>query len=64
MNKIEIDLCGPEGNAFYLLAIARKLCQKIGIPFEPIQKDMMSFDYNHLLKTFELHFGEFVTILR
>jgi len=29
--KIEIDLQGPEGNAFVLLGIARDLCHKSGI---------------------------------
>ena len=28
---IEIDLCGPQGNAFYLMGLARTLCRDLKI---------------------------------
>ena len=36
--KIEIDLTGPDGNAYYILGVAKNLCKQVGIPFEPLMK--------------------------
>ena len=44
-DKIEIDLQGPEGNAFALLGIAKDLCHKTGIEWEPIKNEMTSYKY-------------------
>lgn len=46
--KPEIDLVGPDGNAFRLMAYAKNFARQLNMDFEPIQKDMMSGDYEHL----------------
>jgi len=58
--KIVIDLTGPQGNAFYLLAVVRKTFSQSGAPElgESIIKEMTKGDYEHLLKTFDLYLGD------
>ena len=53
---IEIDLTGPQGNAYYILALAKRLCKEVGIPSKPILDEMMSGDYENLLKVFDSKF--------
>lgn len=62
--KIEIDLTGPEGNAFFLLGTASSLSKQLGLDSKKIQNEMMKGDYEDLVKTFDKHFGEFVTLYR
>jgi hypothetical protein len=62
--KIEIDLTGPEGNAYALLGYASNFCKQIGRDFRPIQTEMMAGDYEHLLKVFDREFGDFVIMYR
>jgi hypothetical protein len=62
--RIEIDLSGPQGNAFYLLGIARRLAKQLDKPATPILEEMQSGDYDHLLEVFEKHFGEYVTLVK
>tara|TARA_R110002051_G_scaffold324640_2_gene422901 strand:+ start:1139 stop:1366 length:228 start_codon:yes stop_codon:yes gene_type:complete len=61
---IEIDLTGPDGNAYVLLGKARSLAKQLGLPNQEIEDDMMSGDYEHLLEVFDKHFGSFVTLWR
>jgi hypothetical protein len=61
---IEIDLTGPQGNAFYLLGVAGKLSRQIGLDTEPILEEMQSSDYENLIQTFDKYFGSFVTLYR
>jgi hypothetical protein len=63
-STIEIDLTGPQGNAFYLLGTTRQLSKQLGLDNTTIQSEMMSGDYEHLVNTFDKHFGEFVTLYR
>ena len=63
-DHIIIDQTGPEGNAFYLLGIAQRLAQQLGLNKEEILKDMKSEDYEHLLEVMEKHFGEFIIMYR
>ena len=46
-NQLEVDLTGPQGNAFYLIGLTKKLCSTFGISSDPIIQDMMSGDYEH-----------------
>ena len=62
--KIEIDLTGPEGNAFALLGIAKDLCHKTGIEWEPVKNEMTSSDYEWLLQVMDYHFGDFIIMYR
>jgi hypothetical protein len=62
--KPEIDLSGPDGNAYALMGHARNFAKQLNIDPEPIITDMMSSNYEHLLEVFEKHFGEYVTLYR
>ena len=62
--KLEIDLTGPEGNVFILIAYAKRFAKQLELPVGEIQSDMMSSDYEHAVSVFEKHFGSFVTLYR
>jgi hypothetical protein len=84
--QIEIDLSGPQGNAFYLMGLAKKLFPKIypdvmeewrefnktfdftgakaKSPVDEMVEDMMSGDYDHLLKIFDDLFGDYVILYK
>lgn len=62
--KMEIDLTGPDGNAFNLINIARNLSNKLGKNTEEITDDMMSGDYDHLVWVFNKHFGDYVDLYK
>ena len=62
----KIDLTGPGGNAFALLALAKNWGKQIGFPREKtkeIQEKMIAGDYEHLLEVFQKAFP-FVEFLR
>ena len=61
---ISIDLTGPDGNAFVLIGKAGNLAKQLGLDKDVIQKEMMKGDYEHLVNTFDKHFGDFVTLLK
>ena len=63
-SKMVIDLTGPSGNAFCLLGIASRLSRTLGIDFKPIEKEMTSGDYEHLIDTMEKHFGNYIIMER
>jgi hypothetical protein len=65
--KIEIDLSGPQGNAFHLLGIAQNLGRQLKFPKEKIGQittDMMSGDYGNLIEVFDSHFGDYVILYK
>jgi hypothetical protein len=62
--RLEIDLTGPQGNAFFLLGIAGKLAKQIGLDVKSIQDEMKSGDYENLVNTFDKYFGDFVILYR
>lgn len=60
-----IDISGHEGNAFYLLGGAAVFAEKLGYTLSEIDKlqtEMKSGDYDHLLRVFNSHFGEYVEL--
>jgi len=59
----EIDIDGSAGNAWALMGLAQDWSRQIGIDYEPIQEEMMSGDYIHLLKVFDKYFGSVVTLV-
>ena len=64
---IEIDLTGPEGNAFRLLGLARSLARQLDYSPEEIQDlmtEMAGSDYEYLLQTFDDHFGKYVNLYK
>lgn len=62
--KKEIDISGPEGNAFSLLGTARAFSKELGLDEEAIQEEMKSSDYENLITVFDKHFGEYVDLVR
>jgi hypothetical protein len=63
-DPIIIDLTGPDGNAFALLAYAKRFSRDLDKPYEEIQAQMMSGDYENLIKVFDDAFGDFVILER
>lgn len=61
---MEIDLTGPDGNAFVLMGIAKKLARQLGLDGDLIIQEMSLGDYEDLLKTFDSYFGDFVILYR
>jgi hypothetical protein len=61
---IEIDLTGPDGNAFVLIGKAGNLAKQLKLDSNVIQTEMMNGDYEHLVNTFDKHFGHLVTLYR
>jgi len=62
--KLEIDLTGPEGNAFHILGLARNLCKILDKDWEDIRERMTSGDYENVIQVFEQEFGDYVTLYR
>ena len=63
-DEIVIDITGPAGNAFSLMSQAKSFARDLGLNENAIIKDMMSGDYEHLLKVFDNHFGHFCVLER
>jgi len=65
--KIEIDLRGPEGNAFLLVRLASRLGKQLKMDkfrIRCIQDEMMLSDYEMLIQTFDKWFGDHVILYR
>jgi len=66
-SKIEIDLAGPQGNAFNLLAVASRLSRQLRHSSEKeqaIQLEMTSGNYNNLIEVFDKHFGDYFILYK
>ena len=63
-SRLEIDLTGPDGNAFALLGYAKGLCASLDMDFKPLKDKMTSGDYENLVKVFDDTFGSFITLYR
>ena len=64
---IEIDLTGPQGNAYFLLGTASKLGRQLGLDNDEISiilRNMRSSDYENLINVFDRNFGNIVTLYR
>ena len=59
-----IDLNGPDGNAFALMGHAKNLANQLGMNYHTIIDEMTQGDYEHLIKTFDFHFGDYVILER
>jgi len=65
--QIIIDLTGPDGNAFALMAYARRFAKQLGYSKEDqnqLLELMTSGDYENLLEVFDDHFGSFIILER
>jgi len=64
---IEIDLTGPDGNAYAVMGYAKRFGKQVGMSDSYITEmleEMMSSDYENLIKVFDKNFGSVVTLLR
>jgi hypothetical protein len=64
---IEIDLTGPDGNAFVLMGMAKNFGRQLGWDSGKCQdlvNEMMEGDYEHLVQVFDREFGHFVILYR
>ena len=62
--KIIIDLTGPEGNAFALIGVARRLAKTLEKDADAISKEMMSGNYENVIAVLEREFGDYVILER
>jgi len=62
--QIEMDLTGPQGNAYVLIGTAMNLARQFGYDDETIKEQMMSGDYENVVETFDKYFGEHVILYR
>jgi len=58
--SIKSELKGTQAGAFRILAIAKEISKEKGIDFLPIQREMMSGNYNNMLKVFYHYFADSV----
>jgi len=66
LSKPVIDLNGPDGNAYSLLARVRPLGEQLDMTETTIQailRTMKSGDYKNLVETFDANFGELVDLI-
>jgi hypothetical protein len=63
-SHIEIDLSGPQGNAFFILGTAKRLASQLDLDYTQIKAEMTSGDYENLIQTFDRYFGDFVIMYR
>jgi len=61
---MEIDLTGPQGNAFFLLGTATRFARQLGMNEYEVMNEMQSGDYENLLEVFDKYFGDFVIMYR
>lgn len=59
-----IDLTGPQGNAYFLLGTAKNVAKQLDLDPDPITQEMMSGDYENLIRVFDRHFGEYIILER
>jgi hypothetical protein len=60
-----IDLKGPKGNAFYLIGAAGDFLRQMKRrdEFNAMRAEMMSGDYDNLIRIFEENFGDYVELV-
>jgi hypothetical protein len=63
-SEMVIDLTGPDGNAYALLAYAKRFAQQFDLDFNQIKDEMTSGDYENLIQVFDDYFGEIVILER
>jgi len=61
---LEIDLTGPDGNAFVLMGYATRLARDLDKDADAILNEMKSGDYENLISVFDREFGSVVTLYR
>lgn len=57
--KKQINLNGPDGNAFVLLGYAKSVSKQLNKDGSKILEEMMDGDYDHLVAVFKREFGNY-----
>lgn len=63
MDKIIIDLDGPDGNIFFLLGTMKKLAKMRGIDHKVIENEIVNTDYTKGIEIIEKYFGDLITFI-
>ena len=61
---LEIDLTGPDGNAYVLIGYATNLAKQLNKDHKSITEKMRKSNYENLIKVFDREFGHVVTLYR
>ena len=64
LGGVEIDLNTSQGEIPRLLSQAENLCKKLNMEWEPIKKEMIKGDRDHLIKVFEEKLGKYIIFYR
>jgi hypothetical protein len=59
-----IDLTGPQGNAFFLIAQADRYARQLGLDSNTVINQMNAGDYENLVAVFDRYFGDYVILER
>jgi hypothetical protein len=59
-----IDLTGPDGNAYYLLAQAERMARRLDLDSVIILYQMRAGDYENLVQVFDRYFGDYIILER
>jgi hypothetical protein len=59
-----IDLTGPDGNSYALLAYAARFGSRLNLDVKQIHQEMTAHDYENLVRVFDNYFGEYVILER
>ena len=62
--KLEIDLSGPDGNAFCLMATASRWAKQLNLNEGEILEEMRGGNYENLIKVFDKYFGKICDLIR
>ena len=65
--RVEVNLNGPDGNAFALMRKAKYLGVKLDLSKDEIDnivKEMLSGDYDNLVEVFITNFGQLVRLVK
>ena len=62
--KQVIDLTGPQGNVYFLMGTAMKLCKELGLDKDSVLSEMQSSDYENAIQTFDKYFGYLIDLER
>mgnify|MGYP005636106407 FL=1 len=59
-----IDLTGPDGNAWALMAYAQDFAKQLNFNGKEIVDEMTTGDYENLVSVFDKYFGDYVILER
>jgi len=64
VTEVVIDITGPAGNAYCMMGYAKDFAKQLNLDSAAIRTEMMSGDYENLIKVFDEYFGSFCVLER